>query len=191
MAQDSDLRALTGGWRRREARILLLQAVVTVAAVVVVVLRSPANPPPVFAGADQAGVIFGYPHVRVGQPVWLGLPVMTVVSEGSIQIVSARLVGHWPVTRPEFFDAPPYGAKGARHVTILPQDQFEQYAFQTDGPLVGTMFSPGPPTHYGLLRLVFNSPGHYVITTVVLHYVNAAGRDQSQRVLQTFDLRVS
>lgn len=152
-------------------------------------MSRPAGLPDAFAGASNTDGIFGFPHIRVGQPVWLGLPVMPLKLNRPVRILSAQVVGSLPVRDVRFFDAPLYGANRGRHVTILIDPDFRSYGFVTDGSLVGETFAPGSATHYGLVRLTFTRPGKYVVNAVRIEY-ESGGRRGSQIVRQIFELGV-
>lgn len=133
--------------------------------------------------ADSA---YRYPYAHAGETLWLGLPPMPMKLHQPIRITGVQVHGRVAGATFAFFDMSLDGANGGRHVGTLTDHTFRSAGFQLGPRLIGTIFRPGSPTHYALIRMTLNAPGSYEIDSVTLTYKSSSGATGSQVITDTF-----
>lgn len=141
--------------------------------------------PPAFVGADSRDSL-SYPYAHAGETLWLGMPVMPMTLRVPIRITGVRVHGEVGGVKLAFFDMLLGGPNGGRHVDGLTDGTFRRAGFHLGKSLIGTVFRPGTPTHYGIVRMTLPGPGSYEIDSITLTYMSSSGASGSQLIADLF-----
>jgi hypothetical protein len=143
--------------------------------------------PAAFADSDSGNVL-SYPYAKVGDTLWIGLPVMPMRLHEQIRITAVRVNGQVDGASMQFYDMTLSGANQGRHVALLQDRSFRDEGFHLGRDLIGTVFATGAPTHYGIVRMTLTRPGNYEIKSVTLAYKSSSGASGSQTVAQSIHI---
>ena len=126
-----------------------------------------------------------YPYARVGDTYWIGLLVMPVQLAIPIRITGVQVNGHVAGATFAFYDMELFGVNQGRHVDFLRDRSLHEGDYHVGPRLIGTVFRPGKPTHYGIIRMTLTRPGSYDIESITLDYKSFSGASGSQDVVQS------
>jgi hypothetical protein len=118
---------------------------------------------------------------RVGDVVWIGLPVFTVNGKASLRVVSVRFA-RYPaagLSGPRFYWTT-FRSTNSAAITLLDDKEFHRYGFGVDGPYVGAVLRPGHPVGYGVAKVIVQARGNYAVDDLIVRYAEPDGSIRAQ-----------
>jgi hypothetical protein len=131
--------------------------------------------------AGHTVVTESFTEFKVGDRLWVGLPVLQVVGKATLRMVSVRFV-HYPNTglsQPRFYRTL-YTSTGDTTIGLFDDAYWRQQGDHVDGPFRGTTLIAGHEDSYPIASFIIRAAGTYRVRDVVVRYAEPDGNTRTQ-----------